>query len=308
MTGAVGPVFDAAPMLPSAIYRLAIEVPAGLPPDAAINVRLKRADVSVLAARRASVAATPYAKAAPAPTGSVEDRLVDAIAKGGSAAGFPLAVGRSIRRAPDPSQVMMDIAIDVAATTPGPISARLGIVDARGAIRSANQTLQTDRAGGPYHVDVSLPLTAATYKLRIAAADATGAIASIELPVTAQLNRIGSMTASELLRSTADAAERRRPVTDDTIPSGAVTLFVVLELYPSSDGAPPDLLVNMSLAPEGSSTPIAERVVTPELRDGALIAEAEFGVQRAGSGSYVVRGTVLSGARPLGTIQSVLKR
>ncbi len=308
MAGAVGPVFDAAPMPPSAVYRLSIDVPAGLKPDAAINVRLKRAELSVLSARRISVVATPEVRPAPAATGSVEDRLGDAIAKGRGVVGFPLAVGRSIRRAPDPSQLIMDVAIDIPAATPGPISARLGIVDARGAIRSTNQTLQADNTGGPYHVDVSLPLAPATYKLRIAAADASGAITFVELPVNAQLNRVGSMTASELLRWTGDTADRRRAITDDTLPSAAVTLFLALELYPPADGAPPDLLVNISLTSEGATTPTTERIVTPELRDGALVAEAEFGIQRAGPGRYIARATVLSGARPLGTIESVLKR
>ena len=307
MTGAVGPVFDAAPMPPSAVYRLSIEV-SGAKPDGAVNVRLKRNDLNVLSARRAS-SSPPAESTAPArASGSVEDRLRDAVARGRASAGFPLAVGRSIRRGADPLQLTMEVAIDVPSATPGPISLLLGVVDARGAIRSVNRTLEVDTGGGPYHLELALPLSPAAYKLRVAAADATGALASTEIPVNAELRQIGSMKASDLLRTTGDANERRRAITNDMIPPGAVTLFLTLELYAPAEGTPPDVLLNMSLTPEGANTPATERVITPELRDGALVAEAEFGVQRLAPGRYVARATVLSGARPLGTIETVVSR
>ena len=307
MAGAVGPVFDAAPMPPSAVYRLSIDASA-LKPDTAINVRLKRSDLGVLSARRAAGTPPPEPKAPPVPAGSVDDRLRDAVARGRTSTGFPLAVGTSIRRADDVSQLTVTVAIDIPAATPGPISALLGVVDGRGAIRSAKQALDADKRGGPYHLDLSLPLSPATYKLRIAAADATGTVTSVERPLNAQLGRVGSMTASDLLRSTGDGGDGRRLITDDTIPEGAGTLFLALELYPSAEGPPPDLLLNVSLTPQGGSTPVVERIVTPEPRNGALVAEAEFGVQRLAPGRYVARAVVLSGARPLGTIEALVKR
>lgn len=147
MAGAVGPVFDAAPMPPSAFYRLSIDVPEGLKQDAAIEVRLKRGDLSVLSARRGSVTPPPASNAAPAAAGSVADRLRDAVARGRASAAIPVAVGRSIRRAADASQVTMDLAIDIPAATAGPVTAMVGIVDARGAIRSASRTLDADTGG-----------------------------------------------------------------------------------------------------------------------------------------------------------------
>jgi hypothetical protein len=310
MAGAVGPVFDAAPMPPAAVYRLSIEATAGSKADAAINVRLKRADLNVVSARRAAaVTSPPEARTPPRPTGSVEDRLRDAVASGRVAPTFPVAVGRSIRRGPAASQLLLNVTIDIPAGTPGPISVLLGIVDPKGAIGSAKRTIDADREGGAYHLDLTLPLSPATYKLRVAAADANGTVASVELPVTAQLAPAGSMTVSDLLRSTGDASDRRRPVTNDVIPAEATTLFLGLELYPAAEAPPPpDLLVNMSLTLEGANTPTTERVVTPELRDGALVAQAEFGLQRLGPGRYLARAIVLSGARPLGTVDAIVKR
>ncbi len=310
MAGAVGPVFDAAPMPPAAVYRLSIEATAGSKADAAINVRLKRADLNVVSARRAAaVTSPPEARTPPRPTGSVEDRLRDAVASGRVAATFPVAVGRSIRRGPAASQLLLNVTMDIPAGTPGPISVLLGIVDPKGAIGSAKRTIDADREGGAYHLDLTLPLSPATYKLRVAAADANGTVASVELPVTAQLAPAGSMTVSDLLRSTGDASDRRRPVTNDVIPAEATTLVLGLELYPAAEAPPPpDLLVNMSLTLEGANTPTTERVVTPELRDGALVAQAEFGLQRLGPGRYLARAIVLSGARPLGTVDAIVKR
>jgi hypothetical protein len=307
MAGAVGPVFEAAPMPPSAVYRLSIDVP-GLKADAAINVRLRRGDLNVLSARRAAATAPPSSPAPAAAAGPVEDRLRDAVARGRASTGFPLAVGHSVRRASDSSQITLEIAIDIPAATPGPISTLLGIVDARGAIRSVSRTLEAEKGGGPYRLDLALPLPPATYKLRIAAADAKGTVTSVELPMNAQLGQIGGMARSDLLRMTGDAADRRRAITDDAVPADAVTLFLAMELYAPAAGAPPDLLVNMSLTQEGASTPAAERIVTPELREGALVAEAEFGLQRLLPGRYVARAVVLSGARPLGAIEALVKR
>ena len=116
------------------------------------------------------------------------------------------------------------------------------------------------------------------------------------------------MRASDLLRSTTDATDRRRAVTNDTIPASARTLILGLELYPPAEAPPPDLLVNMSLTLDAANTSATERVVIPELRDGALVAEAEFGVERLAPGRYVARAIVLSGARPLGTIEAIVKR
>ena len=308
MAGAVGPVFEAAPMPPSAVYRLSIDVSAGRKPDGAINVRLKRADLNVLSARRADATPAPEARTPPAATGSVEERLRDAVARGRTSAGFSLAVGHAIRRAANDAELTLDVAIEIPAGTPGPISALLGIVEAKGAIRSVNRTLDATNAGDPYHLDLALPLSPAAYKLRIAAADANGTIASVELPVNAQLKQTGTMRASDLLRSTTDATDRRRAITNDTIPASATTLVLGLELYPPAEAPPPDLLVNMSLTLDAANTSATERVVIPELRDGALVAEAEFGVERLAPGRYVARAIVLSGARPLGTIEAIVKR
>jgi hypothetical protein len=307
MAGAVGPVFETAPMPPSAVYRLAVDV-SGPTTDAAIKVRLKRTDLDVLSARRTGIAPPVETSAPPAADGSIGDRLRDAVAKGRTSTGFPLATGHAVRRAPDGAQLTMEIAIDVPGATPGPISSVLGIVDARGTIRSTNQTLDRGNGSNPHHLDVALPLSPGAYKLRVAAADANGTLTSLELPMNAQLGQIGTLRASDLFRWTADASERRRVITDDTVPAGARILILGVELYPPAEGAPADLLLNMSLTPEGANTPATERIVTPELRDGALSGEAEFDVQRLAPGRYVARAIVLSGARRLGTVEAIVRR
>ena len=101
MAGAVGPVFDAAPLPPSAVYRLSIDV-SGAKPDGAVNVRLKRNDLNVLSARRAARTPAAESTAPGRASGSVDDRLRDAVARGRASTGFPLAVGGSIRRGAPP--------------------------------------------------------------------------------------------------------------------------------------------------------------------------------------------------------------
>ena len=91
--------------------------------------------------------------------------------------------------------------------------------------------------------------------------------------------------------------------------TGATTLGATLELYVGDAGPPPDLLVKVALAPGAGEQPaLIERIVTPEARDGRLVAEAEFPLERVNSGTYLLRAVVLSGTTTLGTTSATVIR
>ena len=71
-----------------------------------------------------------------------------------------------------------------------------------------------------------------------------------------------------------------------------------------------DLLVTMTFGPAETGAPASiERIVTPEVREGALKAEAEFPLERFGSGTYLLRAVVHSGTTVLGSVSAtVIKR
>jgi hypothetical protein len=217
-------------------------------------------------------------------------------------------MAHGVRRAEDPAQVTVDVTIELPASSKGPLETILGIVDERGAIRTSRKQVEAPAGDGSHRLDFSIPLPPGTYKLRFAAADASGTVGVVESAVEGRLTTMGPIAASALIRSTVDAAGAQRRMSGEQIPQDATALLLALELYPPAVGAPADLLVKITMAPQGSESSATERVVTPELRDGALIAEAEYLVERLVPGSYTIRATVMSGPTPLGTLSTIVRR
>lgn len=318
MTGGVGPMFDAVTPAP-AVYRLAVSPPDGASPGSefAVAVSVSRPGARVQTApraiaSRAAARAPGAATAPPAVTAgtSVEEQLRHAIATGRQERALPIRLGRALRRAADRTQVSLDVQIEIPATARPPLSALLGVVDGRGAIRSAGQQIAAP-GDDSYRLDFSLPLAAGPYKLRFAVSDAGGTIGAIETPVSAELAVMGPFAASDLLRWTSGAGTDPRALLFDELPAGATTLGASLELYGTGTASgTADVLVRMTLGPAGTDQPPSiERIVTPESRDGALVAEAEFPLERVARGNYILRAVVQSGATVLGTASAaVVKR
>ena len=316
MAGGVGPLFDAVtPATP--VYRIVVQPPADSRAGQEFSavIKVARPDTKIQADPRA--VAAPLAGRAPAtPSASVpaatstEERLRNAIATGRPSRALAIALATRVRRGSDPAQVSLDVQIELPATAKGPLTTLLGVVDARGAIRTANRSIAPAQ-DGTNRFDFSLPLEPGPYKVRFAAADAAGTIGSIESPVKAELVAMGPLLASSLLRWVPDSTGGQRPLILDALPSDAAAVGATLELYATAAAAPPpDLLVKLTLGPDDSAQPAwIERIVTPEVRDGVLIAEAEFPLARVPSGTHALRAVVLSGTTVLGTTSAtVIKR
>jgi hypothetical protein len=302
MTGAVGPSFDAVTPAVSAVYRLTIDVPPNTNPgrEFSLSAIVRRPGVSVFANRRAvaavpgtAVAAATAPRPAPVKTApSTEEQLRSAIATGRTLQGVTIAMDRTLRRASDRGQVAIDVEVEIPSSVKGPITLAFGVVDATGAVRSGRKEVPAASDGSPYRLSFSLPVAPGTYKLRLAAADAAGAVGAQESIVDARLAAMGPFTTSDLLQSR-DGAR----------------LATVLELYPIAGAAvPADVVVKIELAAAGNQTPEIERLVTPEPRDGMLVAEAEFALDKLTAGAYAVRATVISGATVLGTASAAFTK
>jgi hypothetical protein len=313
MAGAVGPAFDAVTTAPPA-YRIVVQPPDGTSAGQAfaVTVTVSRPGAKVQAPARAAAAPVTVTGTRPAAASSErkspEDRLRAAISGGRTELGLPIQIGRAVRRGRDSASLIMDVQIEIPASASPPLSGLLGLVDPRGATRSASPQIERT-AGGRHRVDLSLPLDPGAYRLRFAAIDAAGTLGAIETAVTAQLTTMGPLLASDLLRWTIDA-NGRRPFLLEEVPADAATIGATLELYATSGAAPPnDLLVKMELAETGpSASTLIERIVTPEARDGTLVADAEFPLARVVKGAYLLRASVMSGATRLGTVSATLIR
>jgi hypothetical protein len=211
-----------------------------------------------------------------------------AIASGRALNGLVVSLDPTVRRGADPSQIAIDVVITVTAAAQGPVKTMFGLVDAAGAIRTSDMTL-TDIDAGAYRLSFSVPVAPGAYKLRLAAADATGAVGSIETPVDATLVTIGPWQASG--------------ITLEPVPGAARRILAAMELYPAAGAAGSDIVVKMTLVVNGVDG--VERVVVPENVDGVLRVEAEFALDAFPSGSggsYTIRATLMSGTTVLGTL------
>jgi hypothetical protein len=283
----------------AAIYRLAVEVPADTQAgkDFVLAARvLKRQDVTARANRHA-VAALPATASTSAPAPSATRALVPpaeqmrrAIASGRALNGVDVSIERSVRRAADPAQIAIDVVIVVSAAAKAPLATIFGLVDAGGAIRTSDKTMAAPDPDGGYRLAFSVPVAPGAYTLRFAAADADGAVGSIESAVDATLTAMGPFQASG--------------IAIEPLPGSRRGILAAFELYPAA-AAPPDVIVKMALVSGGD--PVTERAIVPESIDGVLRAEAEFLLDSLPPATYSLRATVVSGTTVLGTATRPLK-
>lgn len=311
MAGAIGPAFDAATPAPP-VYRLVVQPPDGTPAgrEFAIALSVKRPGTKVETPPR--IAAAPVTvtgtRAATGPSATVpaEERVRTAMATGRRETGLPIVAGHTIRRAADPGLLTLEMQFEVAGPATPPLKPAVGLVVERGPLRSAAPRIEP--AGeGRYRVDLSVSVPAGLHKVRFAVADAAGAIGAIEYPVNAQPRQIGPIRTSDLLRWTGTANERK-PLHLSEVASDVATIGAGLELYDTTGSIPPpDLIVKFELiGRDRNAPPVIERLVTPEVRDAMLVAEAEFPLGRLGSGEYELRATIMSGPTVLGSTATPL--
>jgi hypothetical protein len=205
--------------------------------------------------------------------------------------GLDVSVERSVRRAADPAQVSIDVAIAISGAAKAPLNTMFGLVDAGGAIRTADRTIDAPDANGAYRLTFSVPVAPGAYKLRFAAADASGAVGAVESAVDATLTAMGPFQASGIAIA--------------PLPGSRRGILVAIELYPPAS-APSDVIVKMAVV--SGSDPAVERVIVPEPVDGALRAEAEFMLDSLPPGASTIRATVLNGATVIGTVTRALPR
>jgi VWFA-related protein len=323
VTGTPDPFFRRVAAAASALYRLAVELPADTAPgrDFALAATVRRPGLSAHANRHAVAPAATSSVTAPAASSprantpapsaplSLDEQLRAAIATGRARSEVPIAIAKALRRAQDAAQVDIGVRLDVPATVKGPLTAMFGLVDDAGSIRSAKKTIDAP-SGESYAMAFSIPVAPGRYRLRFVVADAAGAIGAVESVVDAHLAVMGPLTASDLLLSTvaADGTDAAAPAAQ-ALPADARTLTASLELYPGAPGAVAgDILVKLTLASSGEPQAGIERVVTPETVDGTLRAEAEFPLERLAPGTYAIQATVMVGANAIGTASATFTR
>ncbi len=303
VVGLPDPFFERVALATSALYELGVEAPDKSAPgrDFALAVHVNRPGVTTRANRHALVPEP----VAPVP---VETQLDQAVAAGTPLYGIPISLGTSIRRGESNSQVAVNLDVEVPASTPGPLTLVFGVADVMGLIRQGRKTVDAPAAGGDYRISLERARAERlSYRMRLAVADANGAVGSVETPVKAVLGRIGPFSASDLLTGWSSANGPLQFVALERLPATAAHLVGVLELYPDAGAAvPADVRVKVTiLTPD--ETPIDDREVTPQNVNGMLRVEAPFDLQYIPAGPYVLRATVVVGGVAVSTASTTVR-
>jgi VWFA-related protein len=287
----------------SGVYHLGVEAPAGSAPgrDFTLAARVKRSGLTVHVSRVAVLAAPPVAV-------PVEDQLRAALAKGVPNYGVPITVATVLRRGATANVIEVGANVEVPTSTPGPLTVTFGLLDASGKLRTGRKTVDPPASGASYRVSLSLPVSPGNYRLRFAVADAQGQVGSLDTPVTAQLERVGTLLASDVMTAWNGADGTPQFLALEEVPAAATGLHTFLELYPGSDAPPPsDVRVQWSVL--GSAPqPAAEQVVVPVRATDRLTAAGQFALDALPPGTYEIRATVLVAGRAVGTVSTTFRK
>ncbi len=287
----------------SAVYRLGVEVP----PDASTS---KRLDVVAAVAREGVTLRVNRHNVVPGAVAdeSPAEKVTAALRKGKPYYGVPMRVGVVKRRANN-HQVELGVGLGVPGSVAGPLKVTVGVLDPSGSLKQGTQTIQAPEGGTGYRLTVPLPVPEGTYRVRLAVEDADGSVGSVDTEVSARLNPMGPVNASDLLTWWKDASGRPQFVGLDDMPVGVANLSAGVELYRIADVAvPADLSVRLSILEAGAATPVAEVDITPHAEGDVLRAEARLPLGSLASGSYVLRATVSSGGQRLGEVSTTINK
>jgi VWFA-related protein len=288
----------------SALYRLGIEVPRGDPNQTLdLKIAVNKPGVTVRTNIRAIRRLANASSASDAPPDPMRLRLLE----GGTSAAVPMHAAVSARRDPDGTHAQLLLAVDVPASTPGPLKALFAVIDGTGTVVQSGRADVPASANDDYHLTVPVPMDEGDYRVRVVMSDANGALGSVDQPADVHLQHLGSVTTSDLLISTSVGTTAPHLLTSETLPPSATMIQAGLELYPS-EAAMPALRVHFSVTPAAGGAPIADVDVVPTLRNNALVVSSSMSADALKVGAYTFTATVTSAGQALGQVRATIRK
>jgi hypothetical protein len=227
-------------------------------------------------------------------------------------------VATALRRSSSSSSLDLSVNAEIPASARGPIITMFGLVqDAAtlGEMTSGRREIPMSTTGEPYSLSVSLPVAPGSYRLRVAVADATGALGAIEVPVEAELSSMGPFAASDLIMAWVDAAGQPHGMALEELPPAATSVQALLELYAPAGGASGmldalkgDVQVEFILTRSGQTEPVDEREVIPQSAMGVLRTVVEYPIDDLSPGVYRLRANVRVGGQVVGAAIATVRR
>jgi len=279
----------------SAIYRLGVEV------TGAAGEAPRRADVSV-SRSGVTVRSTGRALAAVAPTPLSRDELMQQrLAQGGTVSAVPVRIATRLRKHDTPGvQVMVDARLPASVATP--VHLLFGLMDEAGTmVFAGSKDLQAPPAGAEHRILFPIAAPAGSYRLRFVAGDANDLIGSAEIPVEAQLTRLGPYEASDVMTVYRVNGQDGFSAYD-VVPAAATELVASLEIYEAASATPGDsTAVRFTITRPDDETAIVERLAAPVSQFDRWTASAVLPLRSLSPGAYVVRAAILEKGIAVGT-------
>jgi VWFA-related protein len=333
--GNADPSFDRVIVASSAVYRLGVELPTGTTAgkDFAVSVSVKRPGVTAksnrfaVAAEPENAATTPATSASnvkatdalgnpidpskimtgPAPA-SIDDVLKAALNSNTTSSDVPIRMAATMRRSASAAgQVDVSVNVVMPASVKGPIITFVGIVDPTGAVRNSRKVLEPS-SGADYAVPYLFPLAPGDYRIRFVASDSTGAMGTIELPISVKLSPFGPFTASDVLTLVVDGGNKAQLFAIEDVPAGSATLNASIELYPAGamPGEPPT--VRWTLTRDGETKPLVEDEQPARPAATLMRSDVELPFADLPAGLYTVRAELMIDDKPVGARAAIVRK
>ncbi len=285
----------------SGSYRVGVEPPTSLPRSGLVpvTVTVRRQGVTVRTAKSVLVrtmrptAPAAAASDAPATPPSSEASLARLVDAGGTASEVPMTIGATSKRDEAGRDVQL-VTVEVPGSVMGPLSALFAATDdANRVIQRGTLTFAQPPAGEDYRVSLLVPIAPGPFRLRVAVADAAGALGSVEQNGVARVGRLRSSSVSDLLLSWVGDDGKARMVALETIPAPARTLQVALEFYSTAD--PAGTNVRIAILNEASGDVLAASTPVPMKTLTGWRVGVGIPVSSLSKGVFVVRATIKEG-------------
>ncbi len=332
--GTPDPFFDRVIAASSAVYRLGVELPSGTAPgkDFTLSASVKRPGITAKANRLAvapapddaasgataasNIKATDENGAAIDPSkiatgsalASIDDVLKAALNSNTVSGDVPIRMAATLRRSASAAgQVDVSVNVVIPGSVKAPITTFVGLIDSTNAVRNSRRVLEPS-GGSDYAVPFLFPLPPGDYRIRFVAADSTGAMGTIELPVRANLSPFGPFTSSDVLTWVVDNADKAQLFAIEDVPDGVDALHASIELYPAGDmpGEPPT--VRWTFMKDGETMPLAQEE-TPARPSATLMrADVEFPFAALAAGRYTVRAELMINDQVAGTRAAIVRK
>jgi VWFA-related protein len=279
----------------SGLYRLGVEVPAGVAEKyPKLEVSTPRRGLTIRATRHLAPERGERA------TVPIEELLRQRIALGGHSFGIPVTVAALIRGEPAAPRQEAAISVRVPAAVSAPLSLMFALVDDQGKVTSGTKDIAPHTPGEDHEVTMVLAVTskAQGYRLRVAVADADGRIGSVESRVRNTVTAAGEAQVSQVFLNWSTSSGRNL-LAFDVAPRTATALSCTMDVYPGSI-APADIRVAFAISRDGDPVPVVSREITPQA-GGGLTATMTVPIAQLPAGAYSIIATVMAGARSLGS-------